>query len=138
MPIDVRYIDEDRGVVLTIRGNVSGSEMIDANNKVYSSKKSMQRLRYGYIDLSGAEEMHVSQHEVQILAKQSREASAIVKEKTNAIVATSDLAYGISRMWLALVDNIGWDNAVFRSEAQAKKWLKETVHQKDGFDISLN
>ncbi len=41
-----------------------------------------------------------------------------------AIVASSDLAFGIARMWEAFAEVTRWNTHVFRSRAEADPWLR--------------
>jgi hypothetical protein len=41
-----------------------------------------------------------------------------------AIVAPSDLAFGIARMWEAFAEVTRWNTHVFRSRAEADPWLR--------------
>ena len=42
-----------------------------------------------------------------------------------AIVAGQDIQFGLSRMWEAYVERVGWQTAVFRTRAEAELWLQK-------------
>ena len=70
-------------------------------------------------DLSGATEVQIEAEAIKELARaRSFEAGA-----KRAVVAPSDLAFGMARMFQLLHDEAPEDVRVFRAEADARRWL---------------
>ena len=46
-----------------------------------------------------------------------------------AVVAGSDLMFGLGRMWQTLVDDSSFKAGVFRSLEEANSWIKQNVNK---------
>ena len=51
------------------------------------------------------------------------------------IASPTDLGYGLSRMWEVLSDQSGWEMQIFRSRAEAERWIQQRAKQKFGIDL---
>ncbi len=59
MPIELRYRDDDSGVVYICTGVVTAADFHKANEEVYSGE-SLDRLRYQLIDFTATEHLESS------------------------------------------------------------------------------
>ena len=57
-------------------------------------------------------------------------AAAVNPDPLVAIVANSDIAYGLSRMYEALLSGTDWDVRVFRTRPEAVQWIREKAQEK--------
>lgn len=139
MPINIINLDAGAGVVFLGQGGVTGQDIIQANKKVLSSADQIKISRYCIIDLSDTSEFDVSTREVDIIAAQDREIALHQPDYIVAVVAKSDLAYGVSRMWEAIAETKGihWETMVFKTRMDAEKWIKHTVKEKYGLNLTM-
>ncbi len=127
MPIININTDEGFGVITTFTGDVSGDELITAQQERYSPIKKVLLLKYILADFTDTEKLDLSSNHVLKCSNLSMCAS---KENPNiciAAVMNSDLGYGMSRMWQAYTDDIPWNAKVFRTRPEAEQWLREVI-----------
>ncbi len=129
MPIDIRYLDEGRGVLWKAYGHLSGKEVMETNTEVHSEPERMKSYRYVLVDLTDVESVQISNNELVRIVAQDELAARSRPQSVVAIAAPTDVMFGISRMWEAHVDQLGWDTAVFRTRREADQWIVETVRR---------
>ena len=134
MPIEIEYLDDGLGVLVTGEGLVTGKDIISSNNQIFSSAEKMTKNKYGLIDYSNITQFEVSTPEVEIIASQDQKASEYIPDGIVAVVAKKDLVFGINRMWEVVVENTGlqWETMVFRDREDAEAWIRERVKGKFG------
>ncbi len=130
MPIELRYVDEGAGVEFIAKGLVTGAEIIEANNRVYGHE-AFAKLKYQLLDRTGCTDFQVSNEEIEAIAAQDIEAAATNPGMIAAFVSTTDLQYGITRMYQAHVGDRGFLTGLFRDRASALAWLKEELAKSD-------
>ncbi|MBV8280953.1 MAG: hypothetical protein JO347_02675, partial [Candidatus Eremiobacteraeota bacterium] len=54
-----------------------------------------------------------------------------------AIHAKDDEPFALARMWQVLVQQTGWETAVFRERADAVAWVRERVRAKFGLEVPV-
>ena len=138
MPVSYTFLDDGRGTIWTGWGRLTGAELIDKVKEATACWKSAAPFLYGFYDYSSVTEMDISTPQVRELASIGVEASKYRPDGAiSAIYATSDLSFGLARMWQAFTDQPDWDTAVFRERSAAVAWLKERVATRFGFRASL-
>ena len=130
MPIELKYVDEGVGVEFIVKGLVTGAEIIAANNRVYGHE-AFSKLRYQLLDRTDCTDFQVSNEEIEAIAAQEIEAAAVNPHMIVAFVSTTDLQYGITRMYQAHVGDRGFLTGLFRDRASALAWLKAQLAKSD-------
>jgi hypothetical protein len=126
MPVQINFIEDGLGIEFISSGIVTGSEIIQANEKIYTGEI-LPRLRYKIIDRTNCTEYNVTTKDIQIIASQDRKASQINPNIIIAIISTTPLQYGMSRMWEAYVDETGFQMELFKDRGSADKWLRNKL-----------
>jgi acyl-coenzyme A thioesterase PaaI-like protein len=98
---------------------VTGKEFIEVIEKHFSSEERMRKYRYGLIDLSGVEAIDVSTGEVEMLVDMNKHAEGIIHDGVVVHVAPTDVAFGMARMWQAMMEKVNWETHVSRSRDDA-------------------
>lgn len=124
MPVKINWLEEGRGVEFIASGVVTGAEIIAANRQIYQRGK-LSKLRYKIVDRTGCTEYLLTSKEVETIADQDREAALVNPEIRMALVSTTPLQYGMSRVWQAHIDDTGLKTAIFEDRGRAEKWLSE-------------
>jgi hypothetical protein len=137
LPIEAKHLDDGLGISLTVRGTLTGKELIKAIKEFYTSEKNLRKNKYGLLDYSSGERVSVSIPEVHTIADLSKKASKIAPDRIVAVVATQDLAFALSRMWEILSGSTNWERKVFRIKSEAKKWLKKKAKEKFNIRLTL-
>ena len=126
MSIQIEYLQDGYGIEFFGTGIVTGEEIYDANNIIYSGE-SLARQKYQILNLSDANRVRVSQDEAVKLANQDIEASRTNPDIVIAIVATLDHAFGLGRMWEAHVNKSSFETMVFRKREEALAWIDKRL-----------
>lgn len=126
MPIQIKYIDEGIGVEFIGSGVVTGADIIAANKEIYRNEN-FHRQRYQLVDRTKCTKYEVSHKEIIIIAKQDKVASRINPNIIIALISTSPLQYGISRMYQAYIGDDGFLTEVFQDRKSAEKWIEEQL-----------
>lgn len=112
-------IDSDRRIIFSQAiGVVTADDLRDHQSRLRADPAFDAKFDQLW-DLSGATEVQIEAEAIKELARaRSFEAGA-----KRAVVAPSDLAFGIARMFQLLHDEAPEEVRVFRSEADARRWL---------------
>jgi hypothetical protein len=110
--------DQATGLLVeTLTGPVSSADLLAASD--YKQRHPVLRnATRGIVDLDAAE-LALDSKELRIVVAQLRRSACPGRW---AIVARADLAYGMSRMAVALMDDVR-PIAVFRTRSEASDWL---------------
>ncbi|MBN1515076.1 hypothetical protein JXA32_00750 [Candidatus Sumerlaeota bacterium] len=126
MPIHVTYT-QDGGLLVTGEGAVSGSDLVEANKKIYASEEKIKQIVYQLVDFSDISELHVILGDVEKIAVQDRAAARVNPDMFIAIVGKRDLVYGLSRMWEAMTEEAPFETKVFRELSDAQEWIQSKL-----------
>ena len=125
MPFSTEWVSEGRGVYLSGTGLLTGQEILDAKTSLLRESDRLKGLHYGLIDLTDVTELGVTRDDVlEFVQVDMQIALNVPRALAVAIVAPSDLAFGIARMWEAFAEVTRWNTHVFRSRAEADPWLR--------------
>ena len=123
MAYTTEFVDEGRGVLHTGHGVVTGAEIIDGASHLLQAVQGGMPLRYGLVDFSGITQFAVSTPEIKAIARLNIATAEIMRKVCATIIAPSDHAFGMARMWQAHADATAWNTRVFRDAGEARGWL---------------
>ena len=127
MPVETIYL-KDGGVLVKGVGIVTGDELIACLAEIYETPAKIKAIRYQLGDFTEADKVAVSGADVQQMAAQDKEASAINPDMLIATVGSTTVLYGLSRMWeLYVAETL--ETHVFRTVEEAQKWLWEQLKE---------
>ena len=121
MPIQLKWLDHERGVEFIGSGVVTGIQCIDANQQVIDDPR-LPQLLFQIVDLSDLEKFEVDAKQSQTLAAMDDLATKIVKEVRVAMICPDDLVFGMSRLYAGHTSS-DWPVSVFRTRTEAEVWL---------------
>ena len=128
MPVTVTYI-KNGGVLLKGEGVVSGTDIKQANNEIYTSPENLKKIRYQLCDYRKVSELLVSNEDIEVLSKQDDNAAKINPGMFIALVGELDLIYGLIRMWEAHTFASPFESMAFRNIEDAEKWIDEKIQK---------
>jgi len=102
--------------------------MLDADEKLAA-------LRYALVDLTGIERSEVATDDLRVISEMVKGAKAKLSKRCMAIAATSDLAFGLARMYSAFVPGVGWEVGVFKDLAKAHSYIESNVGERFSFGV---
>lgn len=120
MPYSIRFTSHGAEAFFT--GTVDGKDIFEANESVYLHHYDGP-LRWKLVDFTQASSLNISSHDVTSFANQGKN---YLKENPSfvvAIIATSPVVFGFSRMYQAHVDQTLKDSIVVSSRSEAVAWL---------------
>ena len=126
MPIQIKYIDGGFGVEFIGSGVVTGADIIEANKEIYSNEN-FSKQRYQIVDRTNCIEFLVTTEEIQKIAEQDKAAAKTNPNIIIALISTTDLQYGLSRMYEAYVGDSGFLTEVFRDRKSAEEWIENRL-----------
>ena len=135
MPIETKDTDNGLGVFFIGRGIVGEIEYLDIYKKHLSQDKDKyQKYRYGINDWSEVTGVEISSNAIDKIAGLCIYSAKINPYPVIAHIATTDVTYGLSRMWEFLSSETEWEIMVFRRRNEAKGWIRERLRDKFGID----
>lgn len=123
MAFSIEFVDDGRGVMQIGNGIVTGQELIDTAKFILEKMQQGTPVSYDLIDLSNIERFSASCDDIRGIARINTDMAKLVGKIEVAVVAPSDVAYGMARMWQVYVQSTGWDTYVFRNQTEAQAWL---------------
>ena len=130
MPIQIKYIAGGICVEFIGSGVVTGADIIAANKEIYRNEN-FSRQRYQIVDRTKCTEYRVSHEEIRIIAEQDKAASKTNPNIIVSLISTTDLQYGISRMYQAHVGDSGFLTEIFRDRQSTVEWIKNQLTKPD-------
>ena len=118
---------ENNGVLIHAAGLLTGEELINHKNALYTESNNRKQIGFQLCDFSNVEKVEITAEEVNHLAELDKQACFENPDMLIAIVAGSDLMYGLGRMWQTLVDDSSFEAGVFRSLDEANIWIDRYV-----------
>ncbi len=125
MPYSTEVIDNGKGILHIGSESVTGQDLMTSASTVLKLVQSGLRPEYALTDLSAVTDFAASAADITHNAVLNRNIARLLPAVRIAIVASSDVVYGMARMWQALMDQSGWTSRVFRSSEEALSWLRD-------------
>jgi hypothetical protein len=134
--LPIQTFRKAKGLILVYSGQISHKEMLDVRATFGSHPPEMENCRFLLVDLTDAALAQISTDALKELAGLHN----VLAEHTFtgmsvAVVAPRDVEYSLSRMWQVFVEETGWETMVFRSHAEAERWLQQRLTETCGDDI---
>ena len=123
MPIADRWDPELRTLFIEVRGSVSDAEFL-AFTRGLLERSDLPTGHHELVDLSGLEATDVEPTTLRETATTFRSHDKTVYESRVAVVATSDIAFGLARMYQSFRGDSTVEFEVFRERAAALAWLR--------------
>lgn len=128
MPIEIQKTEDGKGIIFSAVDDVNGKDIIKGITEILNDN-SFADLKYWISERSRCTKYDVSSKEVQEIANLNNQAAKNNPNLLVALIAETDLQFGMSRMYEAYIDEHGFQTMVFRSREEADKWLNEKLHK---------
>jgi hypothetical protein len=124
-----RFIDAEKGIVYTtVTGELTLKE-ITADMAQLAAEPSYRPDMPGLVDLRGVTKLLTAEETAQ-LAETIKSRPRAVNRARRALLVSSDLAYGMYRMFEAMSEGGSVEYHVFRDETEARAWVQEAATRK--------
>lgn len=134
MPFPLEFLDDGRGVFEAGIGHVTGSEIIAATQAILAAGDKTSKLVYALVDLSQATNITVTADEMVMKTSLNKRFARLVRAAVVAIVAPTELQFGVARMWEGMVQATEWTTQVFRTRTEAETWLRSELWARMQFE----
>ena len=126
MPINHEIVN-NRYVVFHSEGVLTAAEVDHANDWLYS--KFPELARFQIWDHSALVEIIADTADWENMAAQDQAATESLSSIVIALVGTTDLVYGLLRMYEAFADHDSIQTKVFRDLSSAENWIRKKIEQ---------
>ena len=123
MSINLKFTDDKQGIYVTLEGKVTLEDFKVGASEAYS-EENIHTQNYQIIDFTNCSSFDLSSSDMQEIAIIDKEASKVNPDIKIAIIAPTDVAFGMSRVYEAYADETGFDIMVFRNSEDVEAWLK--------------
>jgi len=135
LPIGIKDTDGGLGNHIVGSGHITGKEYLAAMRAhLTQDATSFSRYRYSLIDFKDVAEIQVSNAEIEEVVHLCWEAAEANPNPLVAIIAESDVLFGLARMYEALISGTDWEVMVFRATQEAEDWIHARAKEKFGLD----
>lgn len=126
MSINLKFTDDKQGIYVTLKGKVTLEDFIVGASEAYT-EDNIQAQQYQIIDFTNCSSFDLSNNDMREIARIDIEASQSNPDIKIAIIAATDVAFGMSRVYEAYADETGFDIKVFRKSEDAEAWIREKL-----------
>ncbi len=130
MPIEIQYRIKGIGVEMIGKGRVTGKEICDTLNEIYSSEL-FSRQKYQIWNLTDIKDLDFPRNDFDRMVQLDSKASQTNPNIVIAVVGEQDLTFGISRMWETYLEfeETGFETKTFRKREDADAWISNKTKE---------
>ena len=125
MPYTIRLLEDGRGILAQGSGTVTLEEIERAKQEFIRSGELKSPIAYLIVDGTGASASDFSGADIRRVAESTTRLSPSLFSPgaRAAVVAPTDMLFGVARMWEVFVEGAGMEVQVFRSREDAEPWV---------------
>jgi hypothetical protein len=123
MAIQINYLDNGIGIEIIASGIVTGDEIIKAQEEIYN-EENLQKQKYQIIDRTHCTEYQVSSEDIERISDIDNRASEVNSYIIIAVVSSTPLQYGMTRMWQAYIKEDRFVTKIFADRKSADEWIE--------------
>jgi hypothetical protein len=129
VPYTIAYDESSGGVISTYSGSITPKDVFNSFIERFEDTERSTTLKYSIGDFTNVSSLTLSNSDVRDLAARAQDVLRRQKDLIVAIVAPSDIAFGLGRM-LELYADQTEAITIFRTLAEAEAWISETLRGK--------
>jgi hypothetical protein len=126
VPYTIAFDDSRGGVIATFSGNITSEEVFNSVIDRFEATERISTVKYSIGDYTNVSSLTLSSSNIRTLAARVRELMRQQQDLIAAIVAPSDIAFGLGRM-VELYADQAEAFTVFRTMAEAEAWIAERL-----------
>jgi hypothetical protein len=133
LPYTRSLVDGGKGLIKTGVGVVTGEEVLAVARHDADKVEEILGLIYGLIDFSATTSLRLTASDMRQVVEANRRLAPLLPggTATVAVVAPSQVSFGMARVWHTLSEDFGWKRNIFHDRASAIAWLRDTVPSGD-------
>jgi len=126
MTIQVNYLENGIGIEIIASGIVTGEEVIEAHKEIYN-EENFKKQKYKIVDRTDCTKYQVYSEDIEKIAEMDDEASRINPNLIIAVISTTSLQHGMTRMWQAYMKNNVYITKNFLDRISADNWINSYI-----------
>ena len=126
MTIQVNYLENGIGIEIIASGIVTGEEVIEAHKEIYN-EENFKKQKYKIVDRTDCTKYQVYPEDIEEIAEMDDEASRINPNLIIAVISTTSLQHGMTRMWQAYMKNNVFITKNFQDSISADNWINSYI-----------
>jgi len=130
MSIRVSKTANGVGMMYTSSGVLTSRDLLEANARLHAELEVNHAIRYLLVDHSAISWEEVDAKSLKDLAGRTEDNLRTIPEGLVAIVAPSDVLFGLSRMWSMLAEHEKLAIEVTRTKEAAIEWLEQQLTER--------
>ena len=126
--ITIQEISNLRGLLISCSGDLDAKELCEEMKTLKDRFPGISSWMFVITDLSSVANLTVTAADFDLLVELDRKLAHFTRPGLPvAVIARSELAFGISRMWQVACESTGWEAQVFRERPPAEAWIRHRV-----------
>ena len=126
MTIQVNYLENGIGIEIIASGIVTGEEVIEAHKEIYN-EENFKKQKYKIVDRTDCTKYQVYPEDIEKIGEMDDEASRINPNLIIAVISTTSLQHGMTRMWQAYMKNNVFIKKNFQDRISADNWINSYI-----------
>jgi dihydroxyacetone kinase-like predicted kinase len=126
MTIQVNYLENGIGIEVIASEIVTGEEVIEAHKEIYNDENFIKKI-YKIVDRTDCTKYQVYPEDIEKIAEMDDEASRINPNLIIAVISTTSLQHGMTRMWQAHMKNNVFIARNFLDRLSADNWINSYI-----------
>ncbi len=124
------------GLHIACSGTLDGAQFLEYRKAQVALFPNLGHWYFGIVDLTEVQQVNIAPADFDGLIELDRGLARRMRPGfCGAIIARSEIAFGMSRMYQAYLDAIGWETRVFRERDPAEAWLRQQVRARFGVEL---
>ena len=123
MTVQINYPDNGIGIEIIASGIITGEEIIKAQDEIYN-EENLQKQKYQITDRTHCTEYQVSSEDIERISDRDNRASEVNSYIIIAVVSSTPLQYGMTRMWQAYIREDRFVTKIFADRKSADEWIE--------------
>ena len=138
MGLELRHLNDNRGVMAIASGNLTGQEFVDAVWRVNALAAKTRPIYYTYFEFNEVTSISLSVEDLARVAEcVIAAANAQQTERIVSVVATEEPAYRLATIYSVFIEKTGWEVCTFRDRNSAVAWLRSRVETKHRIKVEI-
>jgi hypothetical protein len=138
MGVTLQYLNDNHGVMATVSGELTGTELVGAVQQVNAFAANTRPICYTFFDSEHLNAISITIGDLAKAALCAREAADLQQtERIVAIFAHEEYTYRLALVYMLFIEQTGWEAWVFRDRGEAVAWLRSRAALKHGITVEV-
>jgi hypothetical protein len=138
MGLKLQYMNDNRGVLATASGELTGGDFVEAVRQVNAFATTVKPICYTFFDCNRLDAISITTGDLAQAANCAIDAAGIQEtERIVAVFAGDEYAYRLALIYMVFIEQTGWEVWTFQARAEAVGWLRSRAAAKHGIIVDV-